>query len=184
MWYNVPQAFSKEYCKEIVDYFSSKETVDATIEGANINKDIRDTKIKFTEDIANNNSFENNLHTSMDRLIKRVNSEWYNYDLNYNEAPQFGVYGSETKSFYDWHEDVLHQSTNKQLRKLSVVILLNDKDNYTGGNLELDHSEKPQNFNKAGDAVFFPSSLKHRVTPVETGTRYSLVCWSNGPPWR
>jgi PKHD-type hydroxylase len=78
----------------------------------------------------------------------------------------------------------LHQSTHKQLRKLSVVILLNDKDKYTGGNLELDHLEKPQNFNKAGDAVFFPSSLKHRVTPVETGTRYSLVCWSNGPPWR
>ena len=184
MWYNVPKAFSEEYCKEIIDYFDAKEKADATIEDSGVNKNIRETEIHFAKDIAENNSFENNLHLSVDRLIQRVNFEWYDYDLRYNEAPQFGVYKSETKAFYDWHEDVLHNSSNKQLRKLSMVILLNDKDKYSGGNLELDHQDKPVNFSKAGDAIFFPSYLKHRVTPVETGIRYSLVCWSNGPAWR
>jgi len=184
MWYNVPEAFTKEYCQDIINYFSDKETANATIEGNSVNEDIRKTDIRFTKDIAGNNSFENNLHISVDRLIKRVNSEWFNYDLSYNEAPQFGVYKSETKAFYDWHEDVLHQSTNKQLRKLSMVILLNDITEYTGGTLELDHQDQPVNFKEAGDAIFFPSYLRHRVTPVQTGIRYSLVCWSNGAPWR
>jgi len=184
MWYNVPTAFTKDYCKEIVNYFTNKETIDAKIEGNSINKSIRETNIVFTKDIAGNNSFENNLHLSVDRLIKRVNSEWFDFDLSYNEAPQFGIYKSETNAFYDWHEDVLHNSTNKQLRKLSMVILLNDIDEYSGGILELDHKDQPINFKKKGDAIFFPSYLKHRVTPVTSGTRYSLVCWSNGPSWR
>ena len=32
--------------------------------------------------------------------------------------------------------------------------------------------------------IFFPSFLMHRVTPVKQGTRYSLVSWFLGPPFK
>jgi len=35
-----------------------------------------------------------------------------------------------------------------------------------------------------GSIVVFPSYVFHRVTPVTRGTRYSLVCWSVGKPFR
>ena len=33
---------------------------------------------------------------------------------------------------------------------------------------------------QTGDIVFFPSFIQHKVDPVESGVRYSLVSWSYG----
>ena len=35
-----------------------------------------------------------------------------------------------------------------------------------------------------GTAVLFPSFIQHRVTEITRGTRYSLVGWVNGKPFR
>jgi len=57
------------------------------------------------------------------------------------------------------------------------VIQLND--NYSGGVFEI--KDVQNNLipikQKAGNLYVFESGLKHRVTPVESGTRYSLVNW-------
>jgi hypothetical protein len=34
-----------------------------------------------------------------------------------------------------------------------------------------------------GDCIIFPSFLFHRVTPIASGTRYSLTVWCKGPMW-
>jgi len=35
-----------------------------------------------------------------------------------------------------------------------------------------------------GSLVIFPSFVQHRVKPVTKGTRYSLVIWSLGQPYK
>ena len=35
-----------------------------------------------------------------------------------------------------------------------------------------------------GSLVIFPSFVKHRVKPVTKGTRYSLVIWNLGQPYK
>ena len=35
-----------------------------------------------------------------------------------------------------------------------------------------------------GSVIIFPSFNWHRVQPVTNGTRYSLVMWTLGKPWR
>jgi PKHD-type hydroxylase len=35
-----------------------------------------------------------------------------------------------------------------------------------------------------GSALLFPSYMLHRVTPVTSGTRKSLVLWVGGNPYR
>ena len=80
-------------------------------------------------------------------------------------------------------------------RKLSVTVNLSDPNDYDGGDLwltkhpqdssinELETFTNP-NFRDKGAVVVFPSWVRHRVTPVTRGTRYSAVVWFNGPPIR
>ena len=35
-----------------------------------------------------------------------------------------------------------------------------------------------------GSIIVFPSFIAHQVTPITKGTRYSLVLWCVGHPWR
>jgi PKHD-type hydroxylase len=80
-------------------------------------------------------------------------------------------------------------------RKLSVSVQLSHGTDYEGGDMEftdlpLDQSHKELNiwtnkeFRKKGTVIVFPSFIRHRVTPVTEGTRYSAVAWINGPPLR
>lgn len=81
---------------------------------------------------------------------------------------------------YDWHTDCdpflklggLH-------RKVTAVLMLSGDYAYSGGDLEFEGIELPRL--KKGDVIVFPSVLKHRVTPVESGLRRTLVCWTTGP---
>lgn len=77
--------------------------------------------------------------------------------------------------FYGWHTD--RDSTTFMDRFTSTVILLND--DYKGGELEIKNSkgELVPIENKIGTLYIFDSNLRHRVTSVESGVRYSLVNW-------
>lgn len=80
-----------------------------------------------------------------------------------------------------------------KIRKLSMSINLNSPEEYTGGDLKFDlglHVNKNERFKifneikPQGSIVVFPSFVDHCVTPVLTGTRYSLVVWYLGRPFK
>jgi hypothetical protein len=66
--------------------------------------------------------------------------------------------------FYGWHKDG---------REMSCSLLLTDK--FTGGRLEFREHGYPL-LRRAGQAIFF-HNVEHRVKPVLTGVRDSLVVW-------
>ena len=98
--------------------------------------------------------------------------------------------------FYNFHKDgnADHLSTydnpenpflHGNVRKISMSIILND--NFEGGAFEFASYSKEECsitpiYAKAGDIIFFPSGIEHRVAPVTKGVRYSLVNWFVGPP--
>lgn len=76
-------------------------------------------------------------------------------------------------------------------RKLSVTISLNDGKDYKGGKLRFDlgphRADRYHTCNEIlpkGSVIVFPSHIQHQVTPVTKGTRYSLVAWNLGAPFR
>jgi len=77
--------------------------------------------------------------------------------------------------YYGWHTD--RDSVICSDRFVSTVIQLND--NYLGGILETKNSKGNliPITHKIGNLYMFNSNLRHRVTPVEEGIRYSLVNW-------
>jgi PKHD-type hydroxylase len=101
----------------------------------------------------------------------------WNYNLFDFEEVQLGKY--ENSGHYDWHMDIFPPENGIQ-RKLSCSILLNDE--FEGGKFELE--AKKEIYLQKGDIFVFPSFLKHRVTPVTSGTRYSAVVWAKGPAFK
>lgn len=101
--------------------------------------------------------------------------------------PIIGLENAEREMI--WHRD---PNAAGKIRKLSVTVNLSHPDEYEGGNLRFDcgpHTRgdrfvECEEIRPRGSIVVFPSHIYHQVTPVESGTRRSLVMWSLGPPFR
>ena len=130
--------------------------------------------------------------------IANKNAGW-NFDINYFESMQFTKY--KLNQFYDWHQDPMpvpydnpgDPNFHGKIRKISGIVQLSDPKDYKGGDLEIQprmhedarHTIKTtKHFKPRGSVIIFPSHLWHRVKPVTKGTRYSLVIWSLGYPFR
>lgn len=104
-------------------------------------------------------------------------SAGWNFAVGRPEIVQLAAYN--VGEFYNWHEDWFPLERSNTVRKLSVVLMLSDPKDFEGGHFEFDEN-KPVDL-KRGTLIVFPSFVRHRVTPVTKGTRYSAVCWVNGP---
>jgi PKHD-type hydroxylase len=79
-----------------------------------------------------------------------------------------------------------------KVRKISMTLNLTESSNYEGGNLKFDlgpHVKENRfkvcdEIRPKGSVIIFPSFMYHCVTPVTSGTRYSLVLWCLGKPWQ
>lgn len=103
----------------------------------------------------------------------------WNFNLTEIEHVQMGKYHSG--GFYTWHTDDSALAENP--RKLSFVLLLNNPTEYEGGVFQFEKL-KEQPVLEQGSILVFPSFLRHRVTPVTAGIRYSAVTWMRGPAFK
>ncbi len=108
-------------------------------------------------------------------------NQHYGFELTgFVEALQYTRYGPG--QHFDWHLDIGAGETSA--RKLSMTLQLSAPDEYSGGQLEFACIPSDGAARQPGTAIFFPSYLAHRVSPVEQGVRRSLVAWGYGPPFR
>ena len=179
-----------ETCDEIIksasdNWYNGKVGGLATGTGT-YNKEVRSTDVHF----ANDDWIYNLLVPYMVQTNK--NAGW-NYDISGIESYQIGRYTAKDSGHYDWHQDglggwkniynkPLNVHLHNKTRKLSMSLILNDPSEYEGGQLEI--WGKSVDVYKKGSIIFFPSWMLHRVTPVTKGTRYSLVMWFLGAPFK
>jgi len=94
--------------------------------------------------------------------------------------PCFNRYAEQET--YGYHVDAaimrLPNSQSVMRSDVSMTVFLSEKDEYEGGELTIatDFGTQTVKLN-AGDAVVYPSSSLHRVTPVTKGTRVAAICW-------
>jgi PKHD-type hydroxylase len=70
-------------------------------------------------------------------------------------------------------------------RKITVVCLLNNIQEFRGGEFEMKFkSELYCPALKKGSVIAFPSFISHRVAPVMQGARYTATLWLTGPKFR
>lgn len=206
-----PKVFTAGQCDRIVQLGLSLPCDAAGLEGdggeSTNDSTLRDSRTSWIPPDPENEWIFRKLAT----VAERANRQ-YRFDLTgFDEDLQFTVY-DRPGAFYTWHQDGLDGTVAN--RKLSLVVQLSDPGDYTGGQLELFATRgepgpaelaaaetvevdlgDPSGYGSSGmdgadpahargSVLVFPSFEFHRVTPLRSGVRHSLVCWVSGPPFR
>ena len=201
VWYfsDIPEDIVTILEKDLESTFD-QEMGDSRLMGDALNKDKRNSQNAWVPTTHWLGGF-------MWHYIERANRENFLYDLRCidGESMQYTQYGPG--QFYGWHNDAgiagayKPQSVgNRQeglandflnenielVRKLSFVLQLSDPDDYEGGNLQLLDEGGASYFapRKRGTVILFDSRTQHRVLPVKSGLRKSIVGWTVGPRWK
>jgi PKHD-type hydroxylase len=116
-------------------------------------------------------------------LVANNRGGW-GFDIETHEPTQIAKY--EGGGHYDWHTDeAFFQKQKGYHRKVSSVLFLSDPTTYTGGDFLFEGGVGDEKIKAGvGTIICFPSELRHKVTPVTEGVRYSLASWAIGPLMR
>lgn len=148
--------------------------------GPQVDKKIRSVKLRpFDEEhigvsVSNRVIFnELKMATSqIEHIYREKISRFYFSSDNYFE---FLYYNEKMDGHYSYHTDYMKTCP----RALTILIGINSKDEYTGGELFVQNLEKPIILDK-GDIVCFPSNFMypHKVEKVTKGERKVVVIWT------
>jgi predicted 2-oxoglutarate/Fe(II)-dependent dioxygenase YbiX len=122
-------------------------------------------------------------------MSEHVNTEFFNFDLLGFDYFQYAEYQGEG-SHYDYHTDLIYghdlPSYMVYPRKLSFSLILSDSSEYTGGEFQFitDTSFPVTVEQRKGRLIAFPSWVLHRVAPLKSGIRKSIVWWVTGPKFK
>lgn len=174
--YIVPGFLTDRECDKILDFRDQLVAEDGKIYDDGVDEsDIRKSSIQWLFP----NKKTDWIFDHIERAIMLANKKYQFELLGFFQGAQIGTYN--TDGHYDWHPDL--GTGNSSTRKLSLSVLLSNPDDYEGGDLEFRdlRGDIPR---ERGTAIVFPSYLIHRVAPVTSGCRVSLVSWIGGPPLR
>lgn len=113
-------------------------------------------------------------------LINKVNSKYYNFDMEISNSVELYTY--QSGDFFDYHMDLYKGSASR--RKLTFLILLSNGDEYDGGDLEFFSNIVGKLPRVKGTIAIYPSFIMHKVTSLTKGIRYSLGGECLGEPFR
>ena len=191
-------ALSHKICDEVIQYGLQKH--DLTGKTGN---DPRITKKLKKERNSNIVWMDDRwIYKEIQPFIHEANrSAGWNLQWDHSESCQFTKYNKG--QFYDWHCDSFPEPYNKpntlqhgKIRKLSVTCALSDPSEYEGGEIEFDFRDynptqrkkypvkSPHKGALKGSIIVFPSYIWHKVAPVTSGVRYSMVNWVLGQPYK
>ena len=175
-YYYFENGFTPEEVKlirEIGDE-APKEKGTTVSDDENVVNDYRISDIAWLEDNGRNQW----IYKKLSDLAKIANKEMWNFDIwGFGDGLQYTIYYGDG-GHYDWHADLGPGISN---RKLSCVLQLSDPSEYEGGDLEMNPGGQIMTVpKKLGLICFFPSFLLHRVKPLTSGVRRSLVTWLCG----
>jgi len=205
-WY-FKSALTPKFCDDVIKYALQQKDSIARTGGFNKPKlskeDVKNIQRKRKSDLVwfNDTWIYKEIHPYVHEANRKAG---WNFEWDRSESCQFTKY--KPGQYYDWHCDSWDKAykrknktdpDNGKIRKLSMTCQLTDGSEYSGGELEFDfrnyephqrdeaaHLRKATEILPKGSIIVFPSFLWHRVKPITRGTRYSLVLWHLGYPFK
>lgn len=139
--------------------------------------EVRDSKVSWIH----HDQHSDWLFSRLAGITARVNYDHFLYNIDGIEAFQYTIY--EPGGHYTWHWDK-EFGYNTWERKLSLTVCLSGPDEYEGGEFEIvnrgDITDPVSLKPNKGDIIYFSSWMPHRVAPITSGVRKSLVGWIMG----
>ena len=179
-YYYFTDVFSKEELELIrtIGDKTPKQAATTVADENDVVSEYRKSEIAWLDD----NQETRWLYEKIADLCKIANRNMWNFDIwGYQDSFQYTVYYGDG-GHYDWHVDLGPSISN---RKISFVLQLSDPGEYDGGDLQMNPGGQIMTVPKGlGTLCFFPSFMLHRVTPLNSGVRKSLVNWFCGANFR
>ena len=178
-WAYWNNALTPEECNYIINYANQYQK----IQGVTFNENPLDKNVRNCNIVWLNYLDELEwLTKKLEKYVITLNNDYFKFNLyGFCEAMQFTEYIAPS-GHYVKHVD---RGVGIPARKLSLVLQLSDPNTYEGGNLELHTANQPVIAPKEqGKLIVFPSYTLHAVSPITKGTRYSLVMWVTGAPFK
>lgn len=166
-------AFTADECRRVVELGNSRPQMRG--ETNDPREQFRDSKVAWIDPHPDTHW----LYHKIAVLFSEINADFCFELLGLIDPPQYTIYGAS--QHFDWHIDL--GSGGGCVRKLSMTVQLIDGSEYEGGDLEF-REPIPVPQRALGTVIVFPSFLAHRVSPVTSGIRRSLVAWACGPSFR
>jgi PKHD-type hydroxylase len=140
------------------------------IDSQSIDKDMRDSEVRFMQ-------YNEANHYVRTWLIKLAN-EYGKYYTNHSEKGSLlpepvQVTTYNKNNFYNWHID----GKAEDPRTMTLLAQLTESNEYEGGDFEIENIEFPPFTRNKGTLIIMSPHLKHRVTPVTSGVRNSMITW-------
>ena len=179
-YYWFESAFSPNLCQQIIDLGKSFPQEGGQTFGGSDGEPspIRSSTIRWIDYLDPRAKW---LVDELGRMAIEANNKLFQLDLyGFTEKLQFTEYEGQG-AHYDWHPDI---GPNMTKRKISMVVQLSDEKDYEGGELLINTGQLLVPSKKQGSVILFPSFLMHKVEPLRSGSRYSLVSWISGNTWR
>lgn len=186
-------AFSTKQLDDLEKFCGNHELFESVVmvekEKLDSDKNIRISKVRFfekTDEISWAFDIFNN-------AAERLNNDFYQFDLYGYKEFQYTLYDGNDKGKYDWHADTILDNAvpdvmkSESTRKLTMIMLLNNRSDFVGGDFQLNVADQNSPVTvdmERGTIIAFPSFMIHRVTPVLSGIRKSIVIWVEGPKFR
>jgi PKHD-type hydroxylase len=175
--------FSDEECEAIDSIGKRLTLLNADIASTSgkevVNNKIRKNKVGWIH-VSKETEF---IYSKVSQSVAKLNSKYFNVNVSGIYEPlQYTLY-DQTGDHYGWHLDFNPQSFVP--RKLSVIVMLSDTKEFTGGELQMMTDQNPNVLeNKRGRVYVFPSYFLHRVSPITHGVRKTLVAWAGGERYK
>jgi predicted 2-oxoglutarate/Fe(II)-dependent dioxygenase YbiX len=175
LYWHFPDAMTPEAAKKLINSLESQTQGEAALIGnsgsGKLNKEIRDVKK------VNLPSYRG-IGATMVGLGMAANHEAWKFDVTHSNQTDYLRY--DEHGHYKAHVDTFLNPNEKECRKLTVLVFLNDE--FEGGKLFLQNGhEKIYPPQGPGTCLVFPSFMMHGVEPVTKGIRRSIVTWLVGP---
>ncbi|MFN8671964.1 MAG: 2OG-Fe(II) oxygenase [Candidatus Sericytochromatia bacterium] len=174
-----PNIFKPEECEEIINmkginieipvYFESQEDYDKT----NI------AEYPIAKDLLQNRITVGWISKKLEKVLMHANDKFFHFEIYGINVIRLNKY--DVGRSFNWHTDIGNRELS--IRKLTLVVFLSKKEDYTGGELQWWGVDDKIN-QEQGSIVVFPSYMMHYVPPITSGVRYSLACWAVGPHFK
>ena len=176
-YYYFTNVFTNQEIEKIIEIGESQPKIKGTTVGEDVSQQVSEYRVSDISWLSNNTK-TNWIFDRIADLAIKANTEMWNFDIwDFQDDLQYTSYYGNG-GHYDWHADLGVGISN---RKLSVVLQLSDPSEYEGGELQMNTGGNIINVPKEkGLICFFPSFVLHRVTPLSSGLRRSVVTWLCG----
>lgn len=176
----IPGVLEPEFCRQLIDVWERQGNAPSgTIDVFAKERETFDDQVKRRRDhYVRDRALMQRIAESINRRVAPEIDKAFCFRATRAEEFKIACYDGSSRGFFRPHRDNLSERTAH--RRFAMSLLLNEPEEYEGGELRFLEYGPELYRPRAGEAVIFSCSLLHEVLPITRGRRYVLLCFLFG----